>query len=98
MDDDPADLARVLETNALPGAARIGALVDAVAERGGLAAHGVLTGAHVDDVRVVRGNGDRADAAHAEAAIRDVAPVRAGVVGLPHASAGVAGIVDERLA
>src|SRR5437867_181963 len=62
------DLARVLETNALPGSPRVGALVHTVAPRRRLAAHGVLAHADVHDVGIVVRDRDRAHAPHAKAA------------------------------
>ena len=97
MHDHARDLASVLETDPLPGSARVGALVHAVAPGRRLAAHGVLAHADVDHVGIIRRNGDRSNASHAETAVGDILPIAAGVVRLPEAAAGETGVVDERL-
>ena len=77
----------------LPASVR---LVDAVAGRD-VAADVGLAGADVDDVRVGRGDGDRADRRD-RLVVEDRLPVDAAVVGLPDAAGGRGRVVGERIA
>jgi hypothetical protein len=90
------DLARVLESHVLPGAAGVGRLVHAVAVRG-VAADRLFAGADVDDVRIGLGDGDRADRAGPEILVGDDLPVRAAVARLPDAPARRAEVEGARI-
>src|SRR6185369_3226201 len=92
--DDAGDLARLREAEGVPRLAGIGALEDAVAMRG-ITAQCVFAGADVDDVRIGRVDGDRADRA-AEVFVGDRLPGVAAVGGLHDAAAGGARVVLER--
>ena len=93
---DLADLPRLAKTDVLPGLARVGGLVDAVAD-GDVPARTGRARSHVDHVRIRRRDGDGADGAHAEEAVGHVRPGVPGVEGLEHAAPGAAEVVDERL-
>jgi hypothetical protein len=95
MNLNPADLARVGQTDVRPRFAGVGRFVDAVA-RGQVAAQAGLAHADVHHVRIRRGDRDRADRAAADESVRHVVPRQPGIVGFPHAAAGGAHVVHER--
>jgi len=85
IDEDAADLARVVETEMGPGLSCVGRLVHAVAVRN-LRPHVGLAGADVDDVRVGRRNADRTDRRD-WLRVEDRVPRPSGVRRLPDAAA-----------
>src|SRR6185312_769039 len=86
VDDDPADLAAVLQADGAPSLSGIDGFEDADAV-GMLAADIGLARAHINDVRVRRRNRDRSDGADGNALITDGKPCAAGVFCLPDAAA-----------
>src|SRR5262249_53482527 len=84
VDDDAADVLRVLQADVAPGLAAVVGAVDAVAV-GDAALAVVLRGADPDDVGVLRVEGDGADGVRA-LVIEDGDPGGAGVAGLPDAA------------
>src|SRR5688572_25050058 len=95
MHADARDVPRVGEADVLPGLSGIERLPHAVA-MGDVAAHGLLTGADVNDVGIGLGDGDRADGP-AEEPVGDRLPALAAVSGLPDPAAGRAEVVDAGL-
>ena len=96
VDEDRAAVAGALQPDVPPGLARVGGLVDPVADDD-VAAQAVGAGRNVDDVRVRIGHPDRADRPRPEVAVRDVAPVVPAVGGLPDAAAGGAHVEGGRV-
>ena len=94
VNDDLADLASFVEPQVRPAFARVGGLVYAVAVARGDAANRRLARTDVDDVRVGGSDADRADRADIEILVREVFPGDAGVLGLPHAAAGRAHVIE----
>ena len=95
MDDDLPDLPRVVEAEVRPGPARVGRLVHSVAVRD-LRPHVGFARAHVDDVRVRRGDrdgSDRGDGLRVEYRQPGAPRVRR----LPHAAADGAEVERVRL-
>src|SRR4029079_2959169 len=88
------DVPRVREARHLPGVAAIGGLVDPGSPRRALAVV-VLAGAHPDDVRVVRRDGDVADRHDVVLIVEEDLPGGAVVRRLPEA-AGRGGHVEDR--
>src|SRR5262249_21968385 len=84
VDDDAADVARLLETDVLPGLAAVGGLVHAVAPRDAVA-RVVLAGADPHDVGVGRRHRDGTDA-QGRLVVEDRLPAVAAVGGLPDAA------------
>src|SRR5205823_621628 len=96
-----ADLLRVVEAEVRPTVAAVGGAIDAVAV-GQIFTETVFSSADVDDVRVGRGDRDRADGgdlgrAAFHASVGDVAPRLAAVGGLPHAAVRRAEVEDARV-
>src|SRR5262245_9650468 len=96
MDAHARDVPRVAQPDVLPRDARISRFPHAVAVRD-VAAHGFLTPADIDDIRIGFADCDSADRA-AEESIGDVLPARAAVGGPPDAAAGAAKVEQQRLA
>ena len=96
VDADLADLAGLAQAGVAPGAAGVGAAVDAVAV-GDVGADGRLAGAGVDHVGVGRGDGQRSHRGGGEEAVGDGAPVRAAVGRLPDAAGHRAEVVGRRV-
>ena len=92
VDDHGPDLAFLLP-DVRPGLAGVGRLVDAVA-RGHVAADVGLARADVDDVRVGRRHGDRADRRD-RLVVEDRLPGEAAVARLPDAARGRGGVVGR---
>jgi hypothetical protein len=86
MDFDATNGAGLRQADEAPGGAGVDRLPHASSRRG-VASDIRRACADVDDVGVGVGDVDRADGA-AEEAVADVAPRRAGVIGLPHTAAG----------
>ena len=97
VDGDASDLLRLDESHGCPGLPRIARLVDAVT-LGEVASHAGLAHAGVDDVGVRLGDGERADRAGPEVAVRHRQPGDAAVLGLPDTAARGAEVVDVGLA
>ena len=93
--DHLADVGLEIE-NLVPALTGVRRAVDAVAD-GHVAARTCFTAAHIEDVAVRGSDGDGADGADAEEAVGDVLPAVAGVGRLPHAAAGAAEVVSERI-
>ena len=92
IDDDARDRLRLFQPDVGEGLAAVGRLVDAVAERRGLAVVR-LAGADVDDVRVARMDGDVADRGGG-VGVEHRLERHAVVLRLPHAADGVAKVDD----
>src|SRR5262249_34951137 len=84
VDADPRDLPRILEADVLPAAAAVRRLVDPVPVRD-VAADRLLSGPHVNDVRVRLGDGDGPDRARLEVLVGEHLPVGSAVGRLPDA-------------
>src|SRR5207247_10244687 len=96
IDPDPSDLSRLGKTHVDPRAAGVGGPVDTVAGRQVSAQTG-LAHADVDDGWIRLSDGDCADRPGAEEPVGDVAPGPARIFALPHAAAGGAHVIDQRL-
>ena len=90
------DVARELEPEVPPALPSVVRAIHAVAVGGRDAAHLRLARPGVDDVRVARRDGERADRADAEVTVGDVAPGLATVVRAPDPAAGRAQTRPER--
>ena len=97
MNADAADVADGREADVLPRLARVGGLVDAVAN-GDVRAKAIGARAGVDDVGVRERDLDGAHGADGEELVGDVHPGLAGVGGAPDATAGGAHIEGMGLA
>src|SRR5439155_15723108 len=96
IDDDAPDAARLLETHAGPGLARVRRLVDAVANRD-MTANPRLARARPNDVRIGRRDGKRADGLH-RLVVEDLLPMHARVGRFRDAAGRATGVVHERVA
>ena len=92
IDEDVLNVLGVLEPHPLPRLARVGGLVDAVAE-GDAPLVVVLAGAEPDDVRVLRVDGHRAERIGA-VLVEDRRPGIAAVLGLPQIARGRSDVPD----
>ena len=91
------DLPRVFETHAPPCLARVHRLVNSVAMRD-IAAYRRLAHAHVNDIRIGVGDGDRTDRTCAkDRVVAHRLPVHAAVRCFPNAAARRAVVIDKRL-
>ena len=97
IDPDRGDVARVFQPDVLPGLAGVGRLPHAVALIDRSAHVADIAGSDVDDVRIRRRNGDRADRGDV-LLVEDGLPHHAAVGGLPRAAARGSHVVDRRLA
>ena len=95
IDRDAADASRRIEPGVRPGLARIGRLVDAVADRD-VAADERLARAGPHDVGIRRRDGDRSDRRH-RLAVENRIPVRAVVDRLEDAARRRADVIDVRV-
>ena len=91
MHDDARDASRVLESRACPRLSRVGGLEHPPAGRDVAAREGFAR-ARVDDVRIARRNGERADGRH-RLRIEDRRPVHAAVRGLEQSTRRGPGVV-----
>src|SRR5205814_10695541 len=89
------DVLRILQPDLRPPFAAIARLVDAVTGRDA-AAELALPRADVDDVRIRRRDGDRADRGARDLVVRDVLPCHAAVARLPEAAASRPEVILER--
>ena len=96
MDDDAADLLRVVEADVRPRLPAVGRLVHAVA-LGDVGAHVGLAAADVDHVRIRRRHGQRADRAD-RLPVEDRQPRAASVDRLPHPAVHAAEVEMLRFA
>ena len=95
IDDDVADLLRVVEAEVLPAATAVGGAIDAGAVREVLAQLR-FAGADVDDVRIRRRHGNRAHGGDVGLAVGHVAPGLPAVRRLPDAAVHRAEVEDQR--
>src|SRR5207248_3053692 len=95
IDDDRGDLLAVVEAEVLPRFAGVGGFVDAVAG-GEIGTLQTFAAANVDDVRIGRRNGDRADRA-GRLIVEDRRPDAAVVGRLPDAAVVHADVEKARL-
>src|SRR5580700_6464461 len=91
-----ADVEGVFQTDVLPGFARVGRFINAVA-MGGVAADIRLTHADVDDIRVGLRDSDGAHGSGFELAVGDGQPAGAAVGSFPDPAAGGAEVIHIRL-
>src|SRR6267378_2743618 len=96
MDDDLADVARVLQSNVIPGLAAVVRTIDASAE-GDVAANAGFAGADINYIGTGVGDRDAADGGGG-LLIEEGIPGNAAVRSLPNAAGGGAKIVSVRLA
>ena len=96
VDDDVADLLRVVEAEMLPAVAAVGRAIHARAV-GQIFAQLRFAGADLDHVRIGRRDGDRADRGDVGLAVGDVAPGLSAVRRLPHAAVHRAEVEDQWL-
>ncbi len=91
MDADPAHLPRFLEAGELEALAGVGGLEDAAADDD-VRADGRAAGPDPDVIGIRRRDVDRPDRPGRDLAVADREPGDTGVLGLPHAAAGRAGV------
>ena len=96
VDGDLRNLLAVAQSQVSPGLAGVGRFVDAVSG-GKIRPLQAFAAAHVDDIRIGRGDRDRADRAGG-LLVEDGIPRAAVVVGLPDAAVAHADVEDVRLA
>ncbi len=96
MDDDLADVARVLQSNVVPSLAAVVRTIDAIAE-GDVAANAGFTGADINYIGIGVGDRDAADRGGG-LFIEEGIPGNAAVHGFPNAAGGGAKIVSVQLA
>ena len=97
IDDDAGDVPCVIESQMCPGATAIRRAVDAVTVSVVLSKVR-LSAARVDDVRITRGDGNRANRRDVRLAVGDVGPSHAGVRRLPHPAVDGTEVEDPRIA
>ena len=96
IDENPRNLARIVEANVRPAFAAIGGLIHAVAVGNGRT-HVRLTTAHIDDLRIGGGDGDGTDGRDG-LRIKNRIPGAAGIIRAPHAAAHRAEVENLGLA
>ena len=96
IDRERRDLLAIAQAEMLPGLARIGRFVNAVAD-GKIGAVQSLAAGGINNVGIGRGNGDGADRLSGFV-VEDGGPGAAVVVGLPHAAVYLRHVIDVWLA
>src|SRR5258708_12515534 len=95
MDDEAADLARVLQPGEVPGLSRVGRFVDALAD-GDIAPDAGGARSDVDDVRIRARDVHGTNGSGRERLCRQILPRYAAVGGLPDAATRRAEVVGQR--